>query len=156
MTRTHEVLNQPPPLVDYDVFGGDRALGDAVRREGAEWALDRLHALGKLAGGEAIAWGVQANKHPPELRAFDRYGHRVDEVEFHPAWHQLMRAGVEHGLHASPWREPRRGRARGARGGVLHADAGGGRLRLSDLDDLLGGAGAALDAGAGRASGSRG
>ena len=61
MSRTHEVVNQPPPLVDFDVFGGDRALGEAVRREGAEWALDKLHALGKLAGGEAIAWGVQAN-----------------------------------------------------------------------------------------------
>jgi putative acyl-CoA dehydrogenase len=109
MTRTHEVLNQPPTLVDYDVFGGDRALGDAVRREGAEWALDRLHALGKLAGGEAIAWGVQANKYTPELRTFDRYGHRVDEVEYHPAWHMLMRAGVADGLHAAPWRDPRPG-----------------------------------------------
>ncbi len=109
MTRTHEVLNQPPPLVDYDVFAADRALVDAVRREGAEWALDRLHGVGRIAGGEAIVWGVQANKHVPELRAFDRYGHRVDEVEYHPAWHMLMRTGVEHGLHASPWREPKPG-----------------------------------------------
>ena len=109
MTRTHEVLNQSTPLADYDVFGSDRALGDAVRREGAEWAVERLHALGKIAGGEALAWGVQANKHTPELRVFDRFGHRVDEVEYHPAWHQLMRAGVEHGLHAAPWREPRAG-----------------------------------------------
>ena len=109
MTRTHEVLNQPPPLADYDVFAADRALGDAVRREGAEWAIDRLHTVGRIAGGEAIAWGVQANKHVPELRAFDRYGHRVDEVEYHPAWHMLMRAGVEQGLHASPWREAKPG-----------------------------------------------
>jgi putative acyl-CoA dehydrogenase len=109
MTRTHEVLNQPPPLIDFDVYAGDRALGEAVRREGAEWSTDRLHALGRLAGGEAIAWGVQANRYLPELRTFDRYGHRVDEVDFHPAWHMLMRAGVEHGLHASPWREPKRG-----------------------------------------------
>ncbi len=109
MTRTHEVLNQPPPLVDYDVFAADRALGDAVRREGAAWALERLHAVGQLAGGEAIAWGVQANKYTPELRAFDRYGHRVDEVEYHPAWHLLMRAGVGEGLHASPWRDPKPG-----------------------------------------------
>ncbi|HXU68774.1 MAG TPA: acyl-CoA dehydrogenase family protein [Polyangia bacterium] len=109
MTRTHEVLNQSTPLADYDVFGGDRALGEAVAREGAGWAADKLHALGRLAGGEAIAWGVQANKHTPELRVFDRFGHRVDEVEYHPAWHQLMRAGVEHGLHAAPWREPRAG-----------------------------------------------
>jgi putative acyl-CoA dehydrogenase len=109
MMRTHDVLNQPPPLADYDVFAADRALGEAVRREGAEWALDRLHAVGRLAGGEAIAWGVQANRSLPELRAFDRYGHRIDEVEYHPTWHALIRAGVEHGLHASPWREPRRG-----------------------------------------------
>ncbi|HEY2745796.1 MAG TPA: acyl-CoA dehydrogenase family protein [Polyangia bacterium] len=109
MTRTHEVLNQSTPLVDYDAFGGDRALGDAVEREGAAWAKERLHAVGKIAGGEAIAWGVQANKQTPELRVFDRFGHRVDEIEFHPAWHQLMRIGVEHGLHAGPWREPRAG-----------------------------------------------
>jgi putative acyl-CoA dehydrogenase len=109
MSPTHEVLNQPSPLVDYDVFGSDRIAVAAARREGAEWALERLHAVGKFAGGEAIAWGVQANKHTPELRLFDRYGHRIDEVEFHPAWHALMRAGVEHGLHTSPWREPRPG-----------------------------------------------
>ncbi|HEX9105475.1 MAG TPA: acyl-CoA dehydrogenase family protein [Polyangia bacterium] len=109
MTRTHDVLNQPPPLVDYDVFATDRALVDAVQREGAAWATDRLHAVGRIAGGEAIVWGTQANKHVPELRAFDRYGHRVDEVEYHPAWHMLMRAGVEHGLHASPWREEKPG-----------------------------------------------
>ena len=109
MARTHEVLNQSTPLVDYDVFGADRALGEAVAREGASWAVERLHAVGKISGGEAIAWGVQANKQTPELRAFDRFGHRVDEIEYHPAWHQLMRAGVEHGLHAGPWREPRPG-----------------------------------------------
>jgi putative acyl-CoA dehydrogenase len=109
MMRTHEVLNQAPPLVDVDLFAGDQALGEAVRREAAEWAVERLHAIGKLAGGEAVAWGVQANKHTPELRVFDRYGHRVDVVEYHPAWHALLRAGVEHGIHASPWREPRAG-----------------------------------------------
>ena len=84
MTRTHEVLNQATPLCDYDVFGGDRALGEAVEREGAGWAAERLHAVGKVAGGEAIAWGVQANKHPPELRTHDRFGHRIDEVEYPP------------------------------------------------------------------------
>jgi putative acyl-CoA dehydrogenase len=109
MSRTHEVLNQATALVDYDVFAGDRALVDAVRREGAEWAMDSLHTVGRLAGGEAIAWGVQANETPPKLRAFDRYGHRVDEVEYHPSWHLLMRAGVEHGLHASPWRNGKAG-----------------------------------------------
>jgi putative acyl-CoA dehydrogenase len=106
MPPTHEVLNQPPPLGDIDVFGSDRVLVEATRREGAEWALPRLQTIGKIAGGEAVQWGVQANKHTPELKSFDRYGHRIDEIEFHPAWHALMRTGVEHGLHALPWREP--------------------------------------------------
>ena len=109
MTRTHEVLNQVPPLVDYDVYATDVALTEAVRREQAGWAEERLRTVGKVAGGEALAWGIQANRHPPELRAFDRFGHRVDEVEFHPAWHQLLAVAVEHGLHASPWLEPRAG-----------------------------------------------
>jgi putative acyl-CoA dehydrogenase len=106
---THEVQNQPPPLEGYDVFGSDRALVEAVRREGASWIEERAHALGTIAGGEAIAWGRLANANPPILRTHDRYGHRIDEVEFHPAWHDLMRTSVENGLHALPWREPRSG-----------------------------------------------
>jgi putative acyl-CoA dehydrogenase len=109
VSPTHEVLNQPPPLEGYDAFGSDRIVVAAAEREGAGWARERLHTVGRIAGGDAIAWGVQANQHPPELRLFNRYGHRLDEVEFHPAWHALMRAGVEHGLHALPWREPRAG-----------------------------------------------
>jgi putative acyl-CoA dehydrogenase len=104
MTTTHEVTNQPPPLQDYDVFGADAALVEATERGGAEWALDDLGALGRLAGSpEAIAWGFVANSHPPELRAFDRFGHRIDEVGYHPAYHELMRTAVGHGLHAAPW-----------------------------------------------------
>jgi putative acyl-CoA dehydrogenase len=109
MSSTHEVLNQPPALGEFDAFATDRALVAAARREGAEWAFDRLHAIGQLAGGEAVQWGVQANKYTPELRSFDRYGHRVDEIDFHPAWHSLMRSGVENGLHAAPWREAKKG-----------------------------------------------
>ena len=104
MTATHEVTNQPPPLEDYDVFGGDAALVEAVEREGAGWALDDLHALGRLAGSpEAIEWGAQANRYPPELRTHDRFGHRIDEVAYHPAYHELMRVAVAHGLHGAPW-----------------------------------------------------
>src|SRR5579884_1682747 len=107
---THEVFNQPPPLQAYDVCGADAALAEGVRREGAGWAEDGLHALGRLAGSlEAIEWGFEANAHSPELRTHDRYGHRIDEVRFHPAWHALMRTAVAHGLHAAPWREPRAG-----------------------------------------------
>jgi putative acyl-CoA dehydrogenase len=101
---THEVTNQPPPLEGYDVFGADVALAEATGREGAAWAADDLHALGLLAGSpEAIAWGFDANRNPPELRTHDRYGHRVDEVAYHPAYHDLMRVAVGHGLHGAPW-----------------------------------------------------
>jgi putative acyl-CoA dehydrogenase len=107
---THQVLNQPPPLEDYDVFGGDTALVEAVPRHGADWAVDRLHELGGLAGSaESIRWGFEANEHPPELRTHDRYGNRVDTVDYHPAYHELMRVALEHGLHGAPWRESRPG-----------------------------------------------
>src|SRR3982751_7060764 len=107
---THTVFNQPPPLEDVNLFTSDRALTEALRREGAEWAVERARALGEIVGRrETISWGFQANEHPPVLRAFDRNGNRIDEVEFHPAWHALMGLGVEHGLHALPWRDPRPG-----------------------------------------------
>src|SRR3989442_6721524 len=106
---THEVLNQPPPLEGYNLFATDRALAEGVRREGAAWAEERLGRLGELAGGEALGWGVEANANPPILRTHDRYGHRIDEVEFHPAWHALLRLAVGHELHALPWRDPRPG-----------------------------------------------
>jgi len=107
--RTHEVLNQPPPLEGYDLFAADVVLRAGVEREGGGWATDRLHRLGTQLGGEPIRWGVEANTHPPVLRTHDRFGNRIDEVEFHPAWHELMRVSVGHALHALPWREPRAG-----------------------------------------------
>jgi putative acyl-CoA dehydrogenase len=104
MAPTHEVTNQPPPLEGYDVFAADAALAEAVEREGAGWAVDDLQALGRLAGSpEAIEWGFAANRNPPELRTHDRYGNRIDEVAYHPAYHELMRVAVGHGLHAAPW-----------------------------------------------------
>jgi putative acyl-CoA dehydrogenase len=107
---THEVLNQPPPLAGYDLYDADPVLAEALGREGAGWAEERVRALGVLAGGpEAIAWGEAADANPPVLRTHDRYGRRVDEVEFHPAWHRLLGTAVEHGLHAAPWRDPRPG-----------------------------------------------
>ena len=109
MPATHEVLNQVPPLVGHDV-ANDRTLLDALSREGAAWAQDEVHELGRLAGTEqAIDWGRQANANPPVLRTHDRYGHRIDEVAFHPAWHELMTVAVEHGIHGSPWQDPRPG-----------------------------------------------
>ncbi len=108
-SATHEVLNQPPPLRDYNVFERDRALVEAVDREGASWARQQVVEIGEIAGGRAIDLGFQANQNPPVLKTHDRYGHRIDEVEFHPAWHELMRIAVGHGLHAVPWRDPQRG-----------------------------------------------
>src|SRR5918993_898719 len=99
---THEVTNQPPPLVDYDVYAGDLALAGSVRRLGAETA--GLRDLGRLAGTEAVQrWGAEANAVPPVLRTHDRFGHRLDEVDFHPSWHQLLAAAVGHGLAGAPW-----------------------------------------------------
>ncbi|MEU6645035.1 acyl-CoA dehydrogenase family protein [Saccharomonospora sp. NPDC046836] len=109
MSPTHEVTNQVPPLVDYDV-AADATLLDGLRREGADWAEAEVHALGVLAGTERVQeWGRLVNENPPKLRTHDRVGRRIDEVEFHPHWHDLMDVAVSHGLHATPWRENRTG-----------------------------------------------
>ncbi|MFJ3703369.1 MULTISPECIES: acyl-CoA dehydrogenase family protein [Streptomyces] len=100
---THTVTNQVPPLVGYDVFAGDRALTEAVERHLAPGILDEareeLSRLGRSAGSfQAQEWGAQANENPPRLRTHDRYGHRIDEVDFHPAWHRLLGHAVTAGL----------------------------------------------------------
>ncbi|MGN6255614.1 MAG: acyl-CoA dehydrogenase family protein [Solirubrobacterales bacterium] len=116
---THEVANQPPPLTGYNVFEADRPLVEAVRREGAEWAQERISAVGEFAGSErAQELGRLANENPPKLRTHDRYGNRIDVPEFHPAWHELMSAAVGYELHSSPWKNPRPG-AHVARGGAF-------------------------------------
>ncbi len=105
-----EVLNQPPPLQDYNLLDADAALSEGVEREGASCARDGLREVGRLAGTpECMAWGFQANLYPPVLRAYDRVGNRIDEVEFHPAWHQLLSVAVEHGMHGAPWVDKRPG-----------------------------------------------
>ncbi len=104
--KTHDVFNQVPPLDGRNVFADNTPLVEATEREGASWVLERADELGELIGGEPQqVWGWQANENPPRLKTHDRYGHRIDEVEFHPAWHQLMRMGVRHELHSLPWRE---------------------------------------------------
>ncbi|MGV9531209.1 acyl-CoA dehydrogenase family protein [Streptomyces cellulosae] len=107
---THTVTNQAPPLVQYDVFGADRALVEAVERhlvpEAREDGLAELSALGRACGSAQVQeWGAQADENPPRLRTHDRYGHRIDEVEFHPAWHRLLGKGVSAGLTAA-WTRP--------------------------------------------------
>jgi putative acyl-CoA dehydrogenase len=109
MPATHEVTNQVPPLVNHDL-ADDPALLEGLRREGAADAEPELRELGVLAGSEqAQEWGRLAHAYPPILRTHDRYGHRIDEVEFNPAWHQLMDVAVSRGIHAAPWRDGRPG-----------------------------------------------
>ncbi|WP_262281895.1 isovaleryl-CoA dehydrogenase [Micromonospora sp. MA102] len=125
---THEVFNQVPPLAGHDA-ADDPALLDGLDREGAGWAAAEVHELGRLGGSApAIEHGRLANEHPPVLRTHDRHGHRIDEVEFHPAWHELMRTAVGHGLHAAPWADERPGAhvARAAKFYVWRPDAGHG------------------------------
>lgn len=128
MTTTHEVLNQAPPLEGHDT-AHDPALLAGVEREGAGWALDEIHELGRLAGtAEAREWGRLAERVPPRLHTHDRYGHRVDEVEYVPAYHRLMETAVTHGVHAAPWADDRPGAhvARAAKFMVWSVDAGHG------------------------------
>jgi putative acyl-CoA dehydrogenase len=102
--------NQSVPLEDYDAFSADQPLVEALHREGGAWAAPRARALGAIAGSaEVLQAGRDANAHKPELRPFDRFGHRIDEVDFHPAYHRFMGLAVEHELHALPWREPQSG-----------------------------------------------
>ncbi|MER7860584.1 acyl-CoA dehydrogenase family protein [Amycolatopsis japonica] len=109
MPVTHEVTNQVPPLAEYDV-AADPALLEGLDRAGAGWAVAEVHALGRLAGSEqAQEWGRLVNENEPVLRTHDRVGNRIDEVEFHPYWHELMDVAVSYGLHAAPWRDPRPG-----------------------------------------------
>ncbi|MEU0192707.1 acyl-CoA dehydrogenase family protein [Streptomyces afghaniensis] len=107
---THSVNNQVPPLVGYDVFSADRALTAAVERHldpgPRDEVLGELSALGRSAGSAQVQeWGAQANENPPRLRTHDRYGRRIDEVEFHPSWHRLLGKGVSAGLTAA-WDRP--------------------------------------------------
>ncbi|WP_328437918.1 acyl-CoA dehydrogenase family protein [Streptomyces sp. NBC_00444] len=108
--NTHTVTNQPPPLVGYDVYSADKALTEAVERHLDPALLDEvrgeLAALGRTAGSAQVQeWGVQANENPPRLRTHDRYGRRIDEVDFHPAWYRLLGKGVSAGLTAA-WGRP--------------------------------------------------
>jgi putative acyl-CoA dehydrogenase len=108
--NTHEVFNQPPPLAGHDMFTADAALSEGVAREGAGWAVDELRALGmRCTDPDTIELGRLANVNPPQLRSFDRFGHRRDEVEFHPAWHALLGMLFDRGVHSGPWSEPRPG-----------------------------------------------
>jgi putative acyl-CoA dehydrogenase len=116
---THEVFNQPAPL-RFDPWADDVALREAIAREGGGAGAADIAALGPLVGGELQELAMQANAHRPVLRLFDRYGNRRDEVEFHPAYHQLMAAGIRHGAASYAWRRPQTPGAHVTRMGILY------------------------------------
>ncbi|MBO3275211.1 acyl-CoA dehydrogenase family protein [Pseudomonas schmalbachii] len=122
--ETHEVTNQVPPLDGANLYRIDLPLQEWVRRFDGGWAEQKMDAYGALAGGPLLAAGFLANENKPVFKTHDRYGHRIDLVEFHPAYHELMRAAIEHGLTSLPWTDPRAG-AQVARAGLyyLHAQA---------------------------------
>lgn len=117
---THEVLNQPPPLSDYDAYATDATLRAIVRAFGAGWAETRLGQAGATVGSTRVQMlARQANRFPPELRTHDRFGNRVDEIDFHPAWHELMALCMGQETHSLAWTDPRPG-AQVARGALAY------------------------------------
>ncbi len=110
MHEPTEVLNQPPALENYNLFEFDTPLREAVAREGAAWVAEQAHEFGALLGGaETLKLGELANRYTPVLRTYDRFGNRIDEVEFHPAYHELMRLGIHWQSHSLPWVSEQRG-----------------------------------------------
>ena len=108
---THEVTNQPPPLAGFNAYSDDPILIEAVRRADAGWIEDRARDMGDLAGSEHVQnLAYRANRHTPELVSHDRYGRRIDEVAYHPAYHELMALAFGRGLHSLAWTEARPGR----------------------------------------------
>ncbi|TQR86320.1 DNA alkylation response protein [Mycobacterium hodleri] len=126
MPDTHVVTNQVPTLEGYNPATSP-VLAEALMREGGQWGADEVFEVGALAGGaQAQRWGELADRHQPTLRTHDRYGHRIDEVEYDPAYHELMRVAVGHGLHAAPWADDRPGAhvVRAAKTSVWTPEAG--------------------------------
>ncbi len=128
--HTHEISNQVPDLRDTNLYTRDLALGEAVQREGAAWHDCTLRSQGELLGSaEMSELADLANRHAPVLRTHDRTGHRIDVVDFHPAWHTLLEQLRHAGLHALPWMQPGDG-AHAARAAAyyLHAQVEAGSL----------------------------
>ncbi|MDQ1320071.1 MAG: putative acyl-CoA dehydrogenase [Actinomycetota bacterium] len=126
MPDTHVVTNQVPPLLDYNPATAP-VLVEALEREGGGWGADEVFALGAIAGGAtAQRWGDLAERNRPILHTHDRYGHRIDEIEYDPAYHELMRTAIARGLHAAPWADDRPGAhvVRAAKMGVWTPEPG--------------------------------
>jgi putative acyl-CoA dehydrogenase len=132
---THEVFNQPEPLVGYNLFDTNRALRDAVRFNAPDLATAPLSRLGALLGTPGMqAHARLANTHAPELHTHDRFGHRIDEVEFHPSYHALMATAVEAGLHGSPWERPHPNPSPGGAGASPHVLRAAGFMLFTELE----------------------
>ncbi len=110
ISKTHEVFNQVPILENYNLYRSNSILKESVKRYAADWAIDRLLQFGKECGSsEVMKWATQANENSPLLHTHDRCGNRIDEVEFHPAWHRLMNLSIKNELHSLPWVKPQAG-----------------------------------------------
>ncbi|HVQ98855.1 MAG TPA: acyl-CoA dehydrogenase family protein, partial [Mycobacterium sp.] len=126
MPDTHIVTNQVPPLENHNPASSP-VLIEALIREGGQWGLDEVTEVGAISGSRhAQRWGELADRNRPMLRTHDRYGHRVDEIDYDPAYHELMRAAIEHGLHAAPWADEQPGShvVRAAKTSVWTAEPG--------------------------------
>lgn len=122
---THEVTNQAAPIGRYNAWTTDTALREAVEREGGGWAAPQLTAFGEVAGGELMELGYTANENKPKLRSFDRYGNRIDEIEFHPSYHRVFELAMAHGVHAFAWQNENKPGAHVARAALsyMHSQA---------------------------------
>jgi putative acyl-CoA dehydrogenase len=107
---THDVVNQAPALTDYDAYAHDPTLAKILAVYDADWFAPKAHEIGKRVGSARVQeLARQANRNLPELRTHDRWGHRIDQIEFHPAWHELMSLGVQDEFHCLCWNKPRAG-----------------------------------------------
>ena len=118
--NTHEVTNQVPLLLPYDAYASDAALQAAVAHEGGAWAGKRFSNLGVAVGGEMMALGFLANENKPVFKPFDRFGHRIDDVQFHPSYHRLMQLGVQHGVANFSWQHADQSGAHVARAALMY------------------------------------
>lgn len=108
--RTHEVFNQAPPRIGVNEYTSNVALVEGVSRHDADWATEALIDVGDLVGAESFQHDAElANTVTPVFHSHDRYGNRIDEVEFHPAYHRVIGAAVAHGAHTAAWARPRPG-----------------------------------------------
>src|SRR6516164_1315914 len=134
---THDVLNQVPALADYDAYAHDPALAKILSTFNADWAAPHANAIGKRVGSARVQeLARQANRNLPELRTHDRWGHRIDQIEFHPAWHELMSLGMRDEFHCLCWNKPRVGAQNCARRHLLSVEPRRKRNLLPSRYDL--------------------